>query len=419
MDSLNTSFSRLLEDPELSSYFIDNNIDLYQFLQRYSRVDKILSVSPNISPDILADQLKQLQLSVNKHSDILSSLKDSFHLSLKDSLNDSLSSSNIQIKSLLDDYLSSLKDISNPSSLYSLLNNFHDKLLHLNTEQLNDIDRKSLFTLSNFQSNLLKDISTTLDSHTIHHKISNIHDTLTSLHNNFTGNSSLKGQMTENLLHHVLLKAFPDSDVLLTRHQHDSCDIQIKRDGKPTILIDSKHCEASNVRKSDLDKFYDDCKLNNSSGILCNAFGGIANRKHLEIDIHDNRVLVFLSNHQFDPHLFLLASRIIYNLSDIISPKLNNHILLDQQLFQRLKIEYNFFLQSFHLHLDNIKANVNSLSQLSLHHLDQFFKRSSSVSNSLKPFSCPQCATGFSSSKALNSHLKNKHKNPTDSLNAS
>ncbi len=405
MDSLDTSFSRFLQDTDLSSYFVDNNIDLYHFIQRYSRVDKILSVSSNISPDILADQLKQLQLSINKHSDIVSSLKDSFQLSLKDSL----VSSNQHFQSILDDYLASLKDISNPSSLYSLLHNFHDKLINLNTEQLNEFDRKSLLTLSNFQSNLLKDVSTTLDSHTIHHKITNIHDTLTSLHNNFTGNSSLKGQMTENLLHHVLLKAFPDSDVILTRHQHDSCDIQIKRDSKPLILIDSKHCEASNVRKSDLDKFYDDCKLNNSSGILCNAFGGIANRKHLEIDIQDNRILVFLSNHQFDPHLFQLASRIIYNLSDILSPKLNNHILLDQQLFQRLKIEYNFFLQSFHLHLDNIKANVNSLSQLSLNHLDQFFKHSSSLHNSLKPFSCHLCATGFSSSKALKSHLKNKH----------
>ena len=266
--------------------------------------------------------------------------------------------------------------------------------------------------LSNFQSNLLKDISTTLDSHAIHHKISSVQDTLTSLHNNFTGNSSLKGQMTENLLYHNLLKAFPDSDVILTRHQHDSCDIQIKRDGKPTILIDSKHCEASNVRKSDLDKFYDDCKLNDTSGILCNAFGGIANRKHLEIDIQDNRVLVFLSNHQFDPHLFQLASRIIYNVHHIIHDKPTTHILLDQQLFQRLKIEYNFFLQSFHLYLDNIKSNVNSLSQLSLNHLDQFFKRSvsSSLNNSLKPFSCPLCATGFSSSKALKNHLKLKHK---------
>jgi hypothetical protein len=215
--------------------------------------------------------------------------------------------------------------------------------------------------------------------------------------------------MTENLLYNNLLKAFPDCDVVLTRDQSDSCDIQIKHDEHPTILIDSKHCEASNVRKSDLVKFYEDCELNNSCGILCNTFGGIANRKHFEIDIKDKRVLVFLSNHQFDPVMFQLAARIIYNVHSIIKEQKTDMIQIDNQLYQKLKLEYNFFLQTFQQHLDNIKQNVNALSELTFTQLDHFFKRTALHNDQSKPFSCHLCGTGTATTKALKRHLKDKH----------
>jgi len=320
--------------------------------------------------------------------------------------------SNTDLHALLAEHTAAIQDHLNKQTnlnvIQELLQNFQEKLLNVNVEKLNDFDRKSIELFSNMQSNLIRDLATTLDSHTMHHKITTINDTLTSLHNNFTGNSSQKGKMSENMLFHNILKAFPDSDVVLTRDQKESCDIQIKRDGRPTILIDSKHCEFSNVRKSDLDKFYDDCKLNDSCGILCNAFGGIANKKHFEIDIQDKRVYVFIANHQFDSTTFQLAARVIYNVYDIIKEKKVDGIYLDNQLYQRLKIEYNFFLQSFHQHLDNIRANINSLSQLTFMQLDNFFKRSN-FSTDLKPFSCHLCGTGCGSAKTLNKHLKDKH----------
>lgn len=410
MEAFNDSVKRVVSDKPITNYFILNNIDFHSFIKRYIQIDQILSNSSSQSN--VTDTFLQLQHIISQQNEQIASLSNSF-IQFQNNFDVSLKNlTSNEIKTLLTDQLQSLQshiqNNSNPLILREVLQNFQDKLVNLNTEQLNDLDRKSIQLLSGFQSNLLKDISTTLDSHTIHHKITSINDTLTLLHNNFTGNSSQKGKMTENLLYQNLLKAFPDADVVLSRDQPDSCDIQIIKDTKPTILIDSKHCEASNVRKSDLDKFYEDCKLNNSCGILCNAFGGIANRKHFEIDIQDKRVLIFISNHQFDPVLFQLASRIIYNIHSIVQEQRTDIIQIDQQLYQRLKIEFNFFLQSFHQHLDNIKANVNALSSLSFSHLDNFFKRTS-LSSDLKPFSCHLCATGCSSAKTLKKHLKDKH----------
>jgi hypothetical protein len=394
---------------DIRSYFTHNNINIIEFVKKYIQVDKALRQNNGQSAqsqNSLTDQIQILQTCLENQSQALESINTKIQDSLTNELRTIVSEYHQQLQS-------HINNNSNQNSIkegvLSVLENFQQKLININTQKLNDIDRNNLSMLSNLQSNLLKDISTTLDSHTIHHKITSINDTLTQLHNNFTGNSSQKGKMTENILFQNLLQTFQDSDVILTRNQSDSCDIQIKRDGKPTILIDSKHCEASNVRKSDLEKFYDDCQINDSCGILCNAFGGIANRKHFEIDIKDKRVFVFLSNHQFDPVVFQIATRIIYNIHSIIKDQRTDLIQIDQQLYQRLKIEYNFFLQSFQQHLDNIKQNINSLSQLTLVQLDHFFKRTSLITDSSKPFSCHLCGTGCNSTKALKKHLKDKH----------
>lgn len=412
MESFQQACQSLSLNPQVSSYFISNNIDLTTFVLRYIDVEKSLQkhiTQPSQNIDSQIEFIKSCLVNQSKEISHLNESLNNMHTSVFTTIKDI---TNNDIKCILSDHLqllqSHIQNNSSPSLLKDFFQNFQDKLINLNTEQLNDLDRKTITLLSNFQSNLLKDLSTTLDSHTIHHKITSINDTLTSLHSNFTGNSSQKGKMTENILYYNLLKAFPDSDVVLTRDQNDSCDIQIKREGRPLILIDSKHCEASNVRKSDLDKFYDDCKINDSCGILCNTFGGIANRKHFEIDIQDKRVYIFLSDHQFDPTLFQIATRIIYNIHDIIKDKRTDVIQIEQQLYQRLKIEYNFFLQSFHQYIDNIRSNINSLSQLTFTHLDQFFKRTSLITEA-KPFSCSMCGTGCASDKALKKHLKDKH----------
>lgn len=383
----------LMQNKDIVDYFTEKNISIVSFVQKYIQIDKILRMQFEDDLDVVS-----LSQQINQLNNIIEQQQTSQVTELKVLLSEQFV--NLQ---------NQLHNANNSNNLKDVLQSFQEKLVNINVEQLNDLDRKHLHTLSNFQSNLLKDLNTTLDSHTIHHKITSINDTLTMLHNNFTGNSSQKGKMTENLLYHNLLKAFPDCDVVLTRDQSDSCDIQIKHDEHPTILIDSKHCEASNVRKSDLVKFYEDCELNNSCGILCNAFGGIANRKHFEIDIKDKRVLVFLSNHQFDPVMFQLAARIIYNVHSIIKEQKTDMIQIDNQLYQKLKLEYNFFLQTFQQHLDNIKQNVNALSELTFTQLDHFFKRTALHNDQSKPFSCHLCGTGTATTKALKRHLKDKH----------
>jgi len=249
----------------------------------------------------------------------------------------------------------------------------------------------------------IKTPSNNLDNHPV---INNINTNLQLLQQNFSGSSAKRGMVVENILFNNLIQLFPDTEVINTSNISNSGDIQIKKDNKAVILIDSKNFK-NNVGKVDLDKFYRDIELNNCSGILCNSNSGIANRDNFQIDIKNNNVLVFISNHQYDNTLFKLAVNIIYNIHDIIKDNPDD-ITLNKELFQRLKIEYNFFLSTFNQHLANLKTTIYSMEKLAFIQLDQFFKRTN-LSSELKPFSCQLCSAQFASNKTLKAHLKSKH----------
>lgn len=422
MDSdLQIQINLLLNDESIKNYFKSTNKNIYNFVKTYIEVDKILGSSLSSNSNLLLDKLDEIKNSIQTNYNQLSNIHQ----------NVSASHSNLSnlIQSRLDSISSNIKDITNTdiknmfielhqqlssgidnNNLRELLENFKDKIENLNVQKLNDFDRKTLDMISNIQNTMLQ----SLDTHSISHKISSIETNLSTLNEHFSNNSSKKGQLAEHVLLNILTEAFQDTEVLDTSHIANSGDIQLIKNDKPNILIDSKHFGSKTVPKRDLDKFYSDIQHHNCSGILCNAFGGIANKQHFEIDIVDKNIIVFIHSHQFDQNLFKLAVNIIYNMHDQIKHQQNECINIDQRLYQNLKIEYNYYIQSFRHHLDIIKTNVNSLSQLSFTLLDNFFKRKATTLE-LKPFSCHLCGTGCKTEKILKTHIKNKHSLKPDS----
>ena len=392
-------FTLLKSDPDFCDYFKEK--DFYKFVKKYIQVDKLLvdyfKINETVNPDNsketeIFDELNSIkQLLINNNNNI-------------ENIHNNVLSSNVTLLSSLERYNSEMLNGSSfKDEFKNILESFKEKIDILSNKKLNDIDRKSLDMLSGVGNTLIQ----SLDSHTINHKISSIEKVLNSLHENFTGGSSKKGAAAENILLNNLKNAFPDAEVLDVHDQKNTGDIHIIKDNKPKILIDSKHFDTT-VPKKDLDKFYADIQLQNCSGILCNAFGGIANRKDFSIDFVDNNVLIFIHNHKFDNNLFTLAVNIIYNIHDHIKDKVSDSVIIDQRLFNNLKIEYSFFLQTYNYHLDIIKTNINSLDKLKFTLLDHFFKRKSTT-NELKKFGCHLCSTGCSTDKALKRHYKDQH----------
>jgi hypothetical protein len=381
---------KLLEQETIISNYFQNR-NLVDFIKTYIQVDSLVNTSKDLEPNHIHQQLSHIQQN-------LSHINNHLNTGLKQQLQECLNSiTNNDLKTIITELYNNKEE-----NLKNTLDNFKDKLLNINTQNLNEFDRKSLGLVQNIQSTF----NTSLDSHNISHKINSIDNTLNLLHNTFTSNSSKKGEFAENILFNNLIKAFPSSDVTNTSQTPNCGDIMIKKDGKPDILIDSKNFQ-TNVPKIDLEKFYRDCELNNCSGILCNVNSGIANKEHFQVDIQDSRIYVYIANHEFDNTYFQLAVKIIYHIHEIIKNNKTNIIELDKELFERIKIEFNFYNQSFKQHLSIIKQNIVSLEQLTMNQLEQFFKRSNF--NDLKPFSCSSCGAGYGSAKTLKKHMSDKH----------
>ena len=404
MSNLQSQLELLKNDTEIKNYFENKNI--LHFVKKYIKIDEMLMQYFKSSEN--CDDKKDSDTNIQVITQQLNNIKQLImtnNTSLEN-IHSNVLSSNVTVLSSLERYNSEiLSGNSFKDEFKNILENFKDKIDVLSNKKLNDIDRKSLDVLSGIGSTLM----TSLDSHTINHKIVSIEKVLNSLHDTFTGgNSSRKGATAENILLKNLTEAFPDAEVVDMHTEKNAGDIHIIKDNKPKILIDSKHFDTT-VPKKDLDKFYADIQLQNCSGILCNAFGGIANRKDFSIDFVDNNILVFIHNHRFDNSLFTLAVNIIYNMHEHIKDKQNDCVTIDQRLFNNLKIEYSFFLQSYDYHLEIIKTNINSLSKLKFTLLDHFFKRKTSTTSELKQFTCHLCSTGCSSDKALKRHYKEQH----------
>jgi hypothetical protein len=404
LETYTSEVEKLLTDSSIISYFTSNQKSIVHFVKTYIEVDKILGCNTSNS-NILYNKLDEIKHFLNQQNNQLNNLS-SKNTILQTKLESIKDTSNNEIKSMFLELQKELQKQNNTEQLKFTFENFRERIEILNSQKLNDIDRKNLDVLTNIQSTFEK----SLDSHQINNKIISIENTLSSINENFSNNSSKKGQVAETVLLNILTESFPDTEVLDTSHNPNSGDIQLVKENKPTILIDSKNFGSKTVPKRDLDKFYNDIQQNNCSGILCNAFGGIANKQHFEIDIVDKNIIVFIHSHQFDSNMFKLATNIIYNMHQELKDKQSDCIILDQRLYQNIKIEYNYYIQTFRHHLDIIKANVNSLSQLSFTLLDNFFKRKA-TNVELKQFSCHICSAQLSTEKILKTHLKKQHPN--------
>lgn len=416
IEQFKCQIEELNNDENVINYFLSENKNIYEFIKFYIQVDKLFSNSVHCSNNTtFYDKLDDIKTAINNNSYQLNTIQSNFThsytmlMELIQNKIDTISSNikdvaNTDIKQMFFELQKQVSEGLDNQKLKDLLENFKDKFEIINSQKLNDIDRKTLDALSNLQNGLLQ----SLDSHSITDKINKIETNLSVINEHFSSNSSKKGQLAEGVLMNLLSDTFPDTEVLETSHSANSGDFHLIKSDKPLVLIDSKHFSSKTVPKRDLDKFYSDIQTNNCSGILCNAFGGIANKQHFEIDIVDKNIIVFLHSHKYDPTVFQLAVNIIYNIHEQIKDKHNDSINIDQRLYQNLKIEYNYYLQSFRHHLEIIKTNVNSLSQLSFNLLDNFFKRKASTIE-LKSFMCHLCGTGCKTDKILKTHIKKIH----------
>jgi len=223
-------------------------------------------------------------------------------------------------------------------------------------------------------------------------------------------NSSLKGGVSERQLEDVVTKMYPTAEIVNTSIQSGSGDLVLKRQNKVDILLENK-CYSRNLNNQEVDKFVKDANSLRMHGIFLSQTSGIVSKENFQIDIHNNLVLVYLHNVQYDADKIKSAIDIIDSLSSKLDIVHGEHD--DNSISSEILESINYEFQSFLSKKDNIVAStkesqrklISQLEELTLISLEKYL--STKFSFIKKGFTCEICDNWTGpTKKSLSAHMR-------------
>ena len=236
----------------------------------------------------------------------------------------------------------------------------------------------------------------------------------------YRSSSQFKGQCSENMLETVLNKLYPTADIANTTAAKASGDFIMKREDRPTIMIENKNYER-NVNLDEVKKFLRDVTDLQCSGIMMSQFSGIASKPNGFIEVHDSNVLIYLHNVDYSPEKIKMAVDVIDNLTSkletIAAHEEQTGIVIRKDVLDRINEQFQFFMAQKEALLcvmrESHKKIISQLDELRLPDLSAFLNdKYASIQN--QQFVCDICNLSFTNRRSLASHRK-LHKNKISS----
>jgi len=225
-------------------------------------------------------------------------------------------------------------------------------------------------------------------------------------------NSSDIGKFGENRLESILNELFPDSDIENTSAVGKCGDFFLNRTyhKNKRIMIENKEY-SRNVPDSEIKKFIRDVENVDCHSIFLSQTSGIANKKHFEINFHNDNILVYIHNVQYNPDIIYLSVKLI----DILAEKTENtsentDIHLPKQILDCIQQDFINFSQQKNLLIDNAKTHyqktISLIDNLELPSLSKFLSSYFSSVELKSAHICNFCNMTFKNKRSLGSHYK-------------
>jgi hypothetical protein len=185
--------------------------------------------------------------------------------------------------------------------------------------------------------------------------------------------SSSKGTQGENKLFQILNDGFPSAEVVNNSGVGGMGDFMLKRTNKPPILLETKDYTTP-VKREEVDKFIRDITNNQCDGIFMSQNSGIVNKEPFQIDIHDNHILIYIHNVDYDISKINLAINTIDTLSDKIVNLKEEQTNIPKSLLKTINDDYNTFLTNREKLVNSLKdyykKTLEHYNEIDLPHLD-------------------------------------------------
>lgn len=223
-------------------------------------------------------------------------------------------------------------------------------------------------------------------------------------------NSSSKGKISETMLSHVLNNLYPMGDIQSVATTKETGDFIMKRDNKPTILLENKNYD-KNVGQDEVLKFLRDVETQQCAGVLLAQHYGIANKSNYEIHLYQGQVCVYLHQVNYSPEKIKIAIDIIDHLSHYIdiSGFKTEAITIDKEFLDQINKEYQSFVQQKLIQIKTVKEYsskmLSHIDEMKMPQLEQWLGKYYSHSFS-KDNECKYCGFEAKSAGGLTSHLR-------------
>ena len=236
--------------------------------------------------------------------------------------------------------------------------------------------------LSNKENNTNKEV-----------KQSKILSEMMEMMNNYRTNNMTQNYNEKNLLN-LLTKMYSNADVNIPIKNNTTGWIVLKRQGKAPIIIENRDID-TNVAVEDVQQFATVIDEQNCNGIFLSQNSGISSKKNYQIEIHNNNVMVFVHDAQYNPARITTAVDIIDQLSNKLRQFRNTggedcHIPKD--IMDTINNEYQLFLSQKNAVIEVFKESQKKvfaqIDELRFPTLDKFLSTKYTVT--IQKSSCYQ-----------------------------
>lgn len=230
--------------------------------------------------------------------------------------------------------------------------------------------------------------------------------------NKFRSNDICQQHNDKHLLN-ILTKLYSNAEVNVPIKNNTSGWIVLKRQGRTPIIIENRDIN-TNVTAEEVQAFATIIDEQNCNGIFLSQNSGISSKKNYQIEIHNNNVMIFVHDAQYNPAKITAAVDIIDQLSNKIRQFKNiggDDCHIPKDIMDSINNEYQLFLSQKNAVIEVFKESQKKvfaqIDELRFPTLDKFLSTKYTVTIQKPGLKCDLCKSSTANNlKALAAHKR-------------
>jgi hypothetical protein len=407
ISQLNQTVSSLKETVStMNSNIIPNMLSKFMDIKK-EYIDDVKQIVQSNTYEKIGPLLEQHNISlIDKTTTIMGDIIPKNHNQFHSQICDSISAFS---KSITNDTQQLLKSADN-NSIKEFVSNFEMK----SSLMLQNVQQPIYSFISASEDRINSNINILKDGNIVMQNAqTRFMSELGEIFNKFRDNNTCE-KHNDRHLSGVLTKMYNSAEVHNPNKANNKTGlILLKRQRKSNILIDNKDID-ENVSVEDIQNFLTAIDEQNCNGIFISQRSGISGKKNYQIEIHNNNIIVFVHNGDYNPNKIETAVDIIDQLSSKMRQfkhQTEEDCTIPKDMLDTINNEYQLFLSQKTAVVDVFKESqkkvLSQIDEIRFPTLDKYLATKYSAPIQKPGLKCDLCKS-FSANnlKALAAHKR-------------